>query len=362
MAIENKSLILTTRPEQLSLQTAPIPFATPGSVIIHVLGTYILPFNRAVFTNQLPYPLSLPIIPGNAYIARVHAVGPDAVTLAPGQLVFGDITISRRDDPDVQILQGLNGGFSLASMKLMEGEWRNSTFAEYGKLPLEIVFPLDEELLLGKLGYSIPDLCWLPAYLVPFGGLADIDVKVGEMVIVAPAIGRFGGGAVTIALAMGARVIACGRSKETLLKMAETFQRTGRIEIVILSGDVEIDMKAMIGVYGVSGADVFIDFSPGVAKGSTHMTAAIGALRRGGRCCFMGGIIGPVEVDYGLIIWKNLRIQGRFIYEREHVVRLVKMLETSTLKLGKAAGVEIEEALEVAEKHGKWGKQVVLMP
>ncbi|KFY41454.1 hypothetical protein V494_02991, partial [Pseudogymnoascus sp. VKM F-4513 (FW-928)] len=257
------------------------------------------------------------------------------------------------------------------SMKLMEGEWRDSTFAEYVRLPLENVFPLDEEVLIGKFGYSIPDLCWLPACLVPFGGLADVDVKVGETVIVAPATGRFGGGAVTMALAMGARVVACGRSEDTLLKLAETFKGTGRIETVVLSGNVETDTKAMMAACGASGADVFIDFSPPVAKGSTHVAAAIGALRRGGRCCFMGGVMGSVEVDYSLIMWKNLRIQGRFMYEREHVVRLIKMLETGTLKLGEAAGVKtlgpygldaIEEALEVAEENGKWGQHVVLMP
>ncbi|KFY15258.1 hypothetical protein V492_02120 [Pseudogymnoascus sp. VKM F-4246] len=153
--------------------------------------------------------------------------------------------------------------------------------------------------------------------------------------------------------------------------MAETFKGTGRIETVVLSGNVETDTKAMMAACGASGADVFIDFSPPVAKGSTHMAAAIGALRRGGRCCFMGGVMGSVEVDYSLIMWKNLRIQGRFMYEREHVVRLIKMLETGTLKLGEAAGVKtlgpygldaIEEALEVAEENGKWGQHVVLMP
>lgn len=44
-------------------------------------------------------------------------------------------------------------------MKLIEGEWRDGTYAEYAKFPTENVFPLNEEILLGKLGYSIEDLC-----------------------------------------------------------------------------------------------------------------------------------------------------------------------------------------------------------
>lgn len=76
-----------------------------------------------------------------------------------GQLVFCDYTISARDDPNAAILMGMHGG---AAMKLMEGEWRNGSFAEYAKFPLENVFALSEELLCGKMGYSIEDLCSLP--------------------------------------------------------------------------------------------------------------------------------------------------------------------------------------------------------
>ena len=53
---------------------------------------------------------------------------------------------------------GLHGG---AAMRLMEGEWRNGSFAEYAKFPLENVFVLDEDVLCGALGYSIEDLCAL---------------------------------------------------------------------------------------------------------------------------------------------------------------------------------------------------------
>jgi hypothetical protein len=37
-------------------------------------------------------------------------------------------------------------------MKLMEGEWRNGSFAEYAKFPMENVFRLDEEILCVKMG------------------------------------------------------------------------------------------------------------------------------------------------------------------------------------------------------------------
>jgi D-arabinose 1-dehydrogenase-like Zn-dependent alcohol dehydrogenase len=93
----------------------------------------------------------------------------------------------------------------------MTGEWRDWTYAEYAKVPLENCHPLDEERLLGKvenggLGYEIEDVANAMGPLVPYGGLVDIRLQPGETIIIAPATGLFGGRAVEVALAMGARV------------------------------------------------------------------------------------------------------------------------------------------------------------
>jgi len=214
----------------------------------------------------------------------------------------------------------------------------------------------------------------MKANLVPFGGLSEIGVGPGDTVIVAPATGRFGGGAVTTALAMGATVVACGRSEATLKKMKAVFAHTGRIETVILTGDAEKDAQLMLAASGNGGkgADAYIDFSPAQAATSTHITAALTALRPFGRAVFMGGIWGPVKLEYNAIMMKSLRIQGRFMYDRYMVVQMIKMIEKGNLKLGEeGTGVktvgkfrleEIEEALKLAKNESGWGKQVVLMP
>ena len=114
----------------------------------------------------------------------VYATGPDTASLTPGMLVLCNMFVTARDDPSVQLLMGL---FSAgASRTLMDGEWRHSTWAEYAKFPLENLYPLNEELLLKKQGYSIHDLCKLPMSLVPYGGLDEIDLKVGETIVIAP--------------------------------------------------------------------------------------------------------------------------------------------------------------------------------
>lgn len=239
-----------------------------------------------------------------------------------------DFTVAARDDPHSVMLMGLHGG---AAPTLMQGEWRDGSFAEYAKFPLENVFVLDEEVVCGKLGYTVEDLCSIPGeiypsletsrvclmmvvlagFLVPFGGLSEIDVKAADTVIVAPGTGKFGGGAVTTALAMGARVVACGRNRTILEAMKKVFAHTGRLETVILTGDVEKDTTAMVEASenGTKGADAYIDFSPAAAAGSTHIEAALGALKMRGRAVFMGGIFGNVEIGYGTLVMKSLRLR-----------------------------------------------------
>jgi len=154
-----RALVLNSKTTPLALENVPMPSAVAGSVVVKVLSTYILSYISSVLNGTAPNVLTLPITPGANTIGRIHAVGPDSTVLKAGQLVFCDYTVSARDDPNTAILMGMHGG---AAPNLMEGEWRNGSFAEYAKFPMENVFVLDEELLCGKMGYGIEDLCALP--------------------------------------------------------------------------------------------------------------------------------------------------------------------------------------------------------
>ena len=191
---------------------------------------------------------------------------------------------------------GLHGGGYPAAQKLMDSEWRNGTFAEYTKFPLENVFALDEELLIRTKGYSVAELTWLSGCLVPYGGLREI------VVIVAPATGKFGDAAVTVALAMGAKVIAAGRNTTALAALNSVFDGTGRIKTVTLSGDISEDAEALKrAASNADGADAYIDFSPAAAAKSSHIVAALSALRPFGKCALMGDIVGELSIPYELV-------------------------------------------------------------
>ncbi|KAL9130534.1 MAG: hypothetical protein Q9217_001302 [Psora testacea] len=184
-------------------------------------------------------------------------------------------------------------------MKLMEGEWRHGTFTELAKFPLENVFPLNEEVLVKQRGFSFADLCYMGSCLAAYGGLSEIDVKPGEIVIVAPATGKFGGAAVSTVIAMGATAIAAGRNKAVLKSLESTYAATGRIKTLALTGDQAKDTEAFFILSpNRAGADAYIDFSPPAAAKSTHITAAIGAVKSFGRVALMGGIKGNIELLY----------------------------------------------------------------
>lgn len=325
-----------------------------------------------ILSGTRPYPLSFPLVPGGTAIARTDSLGPDSASLQVGQLVFCDITIRARDDPDVQILFGIHGGGYPAAQKLMDGEWRNATWAEYAKFPLENLYAINEEVVCKGMGYTAQELMTLGICAVPFGGLSALRVGPGDSVIVAPATGYYGGAAVTVAMAMGCRVVAAGRNEEKLNSLAKVYGKTGRFTSVVLTGDAEADSATLKSASGSQkGADAYIDFSPPEAGNSTHIVAALGALRPKGKAVLMGGIPGKIEIPYSMMMFKNLSVQGRFMFERKDVEKLVKYVESGNLKLGKDIGMtniktfgleDWENAVNSAKDEKGWGSQVLMCP
>jgi threonine dehydrogenase-like Zn-dependent dehydrogenase len=372
-----KSVIITaqTEPLSISVEERPIPTPIPGSVVVQILALQILDYQRQILSGARGYPLEMPMTPGGSSIGRVKAVGPDTTSLSEGQLVFVDIYIHARDNPDTNFLLGIHAGANESARKLAAGLWRYSTMAQYANLPIENVHMLDEKKLCGELGYSIEDLLTIQSTCIPYGGLDNADIKAGDVVIVAPATGNFGGAAVLTPLAMGANVIACGRNQQRLDALVKSMGSPAEIKTVALSGDVENDTATLLSLSGAPGADVYIDFSPPEAgkdeKTPSYLHAGIGALRPNGQAVLMGGIGGMVTIPYSAVMFKNLVVRGRFMYDRAQLQKTIKLAEQGRLKLGKKAGKNmigsfdidhVEEAMQVAEKNPGYTNLIVLKP
>jgi threonine dehydrogenase-like Zn-dependent dehydrogenase len=164
---------------------------------------------------------------------------------------------------------------------------------------------------------------------------------------------------------MGARVIAMGRNVEVLKNVAS---RSERIRAVPITGDGEADTAALKKLGTI---DAFFDISPPAAAGTTHIKSAIMALRPGGRVSLMGGIRGDVCIPYGMVMHKDLQLKGKWMYPREAVRELIKMVEVGILKVGKPAGYRIigkfamedwDAAFTAAEKNAGMGEKAIICP
>lgn len=371
-----RALVLNAIGEPLVLETRPTPQATPGSAVVKILAAAVLSYSRDIYNGTRKYELPTPSVPGNAAIGRIAAIGADATTLKLGDLVFIDIYIRGRDDYSAGALSGINNGHSEASKRMMREEWRDSTYAEYARLPLENCFLLNEKRLLGSpkeggLAYTLDELLYIGVQLVAFGGLRSIGLEVSEKIIISPANGAFGRAAVQVALAMGASVLAMGRNKEALEKLKSTFSPStsdDRIQPIQITNDhrQEVEALAKLGL-----ADAFFDTSPPMAAGSSHIKSAIMSLKHSGRVCLMGSGMGDMAIPASPVVHRNLTIKGKWMYERNDVLKLIQMVESGALKLGRAAGCQTvgkfpleswKEAFDAAAERTGSGERVLIIP
>ncbi|OAQ89904.1 alcohol dehydrogenase protein [Purpureocillium lilacinum] len=360
---QHRALVLENRESGLELKTIPTPQPGPGSAVVRIEATCILPYYQQVIRH---YPVPTPLVGGFGAIGRIAAVGHDAVTLKPGQLVYVDSVIHARDNPHDSFLSGVIEGFTDGSKYLMRHVWRDSSFAEYMKAPLENCIPLNEDRLCKELNYSIPQLMYLAYLLIPYGGLRDIGLEPGETIVICPATGGYGGAAVQVAVSMGAKVIAMGRSTEKLAKLEEHVQKTwpsASFDAAVIAGDEDKDLETLRGFGTI---DAVLDLTPSTASASTHTKSAIRALRLGGRISLMGS---TKNIGAGEILVNSITLKGKMMYERADILQFVKMMESGLFPRGEDfadvktfALEDWEQGLDVAAEHVGIGKCAVFVP
>ena len=189
MSPTHTALVLADRGQPLARKTIHTPTPTSGQVLVHVLSVFISPSTKALIAGELPFPMTFPSTPGPGCIGRVEAVGSDATTVKPGQLVYVDPTVRARDDSNEAIIQGFIQGMTEKSAWLSKNAWRDGTWTEKAIVPLENTFPLDEKYLVGERHYSFARLSWILRSCIPLGGYQAAQLKAGETVVVAFATG-----------------------------------------------------------------------------------------------------------------------------------------------------------------------------
>ncbi|KAF2865264.1 isopropanol dehydrogenase [Massariosphaeria phaeospora] len=377
MSTTYQALVQESANEPLVLKALPTP-STPtpfGTALVQPLYSNLASYTRSLANGTYTRPVCYPLVPGHSCVGRIESVGADATRLKPGDIVWVDSLVTARDDPDTQFLLGFFGGAGPAAQKLMADAWPQGCFAEKVAVPLENCFVLPkrwfEAKAKGGAGYSVKDMAALSFILVGFAGLVDAGVGAGTTVIVAPATGKFSGGAVLAALALGAKVVAASRSQEKLEVLRQFPGARERLSTVRLGGDVDEDAKKLLEATGNKGAHVFMDVSPQLTFLPSHFPAALKALRRNAQVILEGGLNADVSFNYLDAMVRNLTVKGKFMYEREHVDKCIEMIDNGNLVLGESVGLtvsgvygldEVVDAVESKEGNEWWGSDVLVAP
>ncbi|RSL54660.1 hypothetical protein CEP53_007366 [Fusarium sp. AF-6] len=368
----NRAVWLSSFTEPPSIINLPVPDATAGTAVISVLATPIVPYTNLVHSGKIPQlNLILPLVPNPNAIGRVHTVGPDAIRVKPGALVYVDATIHGRDNANVTIMAGHHGGEGPEGRKLMQGEWRDGSLQQFQKVPLENIYPLDEQRLTRDLGYTPAVLQSIAHYSVAGGAILEAaDVKIAETVVVGPCAGSFRGLAVELALTLGANVIGIGPFEDELKRMKEVLNHP-RFNYVAMTGDDDIDTAAILrATPNGLGADVISDWSPGFLESPPFLLAAARTLKTHGRVVLSGGTPGNIRVPYALMVQRGLDIRGKWMCSRQTLERVINMIEQGQLKIGAESGTKLDvfsldehrQATEHAAKHGGWRKYTAVIP
>jgi len=269
--------------------------------------------------------LPLPHISGGDIAGEVAAVGADVEGLEVGQRVLVDPLV---------------GGKAL-------GEDMQGGLAEYAAVPAENCIPLPEQV-------SFEEAAALPiAYgtarrqLITRGGLRE-----GETVAVLGAAGGLGTGAVLIAKAVGARVIALASSADR------------RRRLLDLGADLCIDSSAedwgaqVWAATDKQGVDLMVDNT-----GADTWPHSIRATRPGGRVVTCGATSGYDVTQFQPFVWvRELDIRGSNGWRREDLVALLDLVAAGKLDpvIDRVLPLDrIREAERLLEERLVFGKVVV---
>jgi len=273
--------------------------------------------------------LEMPHIPGADAAGVVLEVGEGVETVAPGDRVAINPTISCD-----RCEFCLRGQHNLCVHHSILGEFQRGTYAEQVVVPVLNVLPLPDHVSFAEAAaFSLVGVtAW--QMLITRGQLAP-----GEDVVIIGAGGGVNTAAVQIAKLAGTRVIVVG-SDAAKLAQAEA-----------LGADVLIDRsredwsRAIYQLTARRGVDVVVD-----NVGQSTWMGSIRALRPGGRLLVVGSTSGPqFDLDIRYVFAKQISILGSTMGNREDYRRVMSLLFDGRFKAVIGAEFPLAEARRAQE-------------
>ena len=311
-------------PEVLRYEEAPDPTPASGEVLVRL---------RAASLNHLDLWLrqGLPSVPK----PRILGADGAGVVAVPGDDVDGFAEGDR-----VVLNPGLDDGARIV------GEHMDGTHADLIAVPADYVHPIPDDLSFEEAA-AFP-LVFATAYrmLATRAGLRE-----GEWVLVWGIGAGVSTAALSVAKALGGRVLATSTSAEKL----ERARELGADAVVRTEDDVVAEARALT---NGAGMDVVVEH-----VGEATWKSSLQAVRKGGRVCVCGATSGPnPPANLHRIFWKQLSVLGSTMGTREDFAAVLELIAS-----GRARPVvdrvfpiaEVREAHEHLERGGQLGKVVL---
>ena len=265
-------------PARMKLRDVPIPEPGPHDAIVKVHAASLNGFDPMMLEGSTELRTPMPMIPGGDMAGEIAALGERAHEPVPDTPPFLGLFDPARWKVGDRVCP-----FPFVPGEGMTGETRTGACCEYIRFPVANLIPVPD-------GVSSVDAAALPiAYGTALRMLKTVgQVRAGETVLILGATGGVGTGAVQLAKAVGATVIATGRGADRTAKLrdlgADHVVDTAEEDVVARCHEIAGKPRLMSTRTGV---DVVINYI-----GGDTWEACLRVIKTGGRMLTCGASAG----------------------------------------------------------------------
>lgn len=275
----------------MEIREVPEPVPGPGQVKIAVEKTGICGSDLHIFHSDIAIPLRPPVITGHEFAGTICALGDGVAGWKTGDRVVSETAFSFCGHCSACT----SGFYNLCAERKTIGYWHDGAFAPFIVVPAARLHRLPDSITLDDAAFAEPLAC------ITHAAMELTTIQPQDFVLVTGP-GAVGLGALQVARAHGARVIVTGTRIDT--ERLKTARAMGAMRTV------NVEEEPLANVLGALTAGAGVDVVLECSGSRAAVDAGLRALRRRGQFTQIGLFGAPIQVDFELICYRELRVTG----------------------------------------------------